>query len=122
MIEKNISSVVAYYTAMAHKDLHAMTPYLHQHVHLISPFGITHGKEAVLKAAEQFFSCFESLSIRAKFGSGNQVMIVIDVTCPPPVGLLRTAVLITFQDHLIASTELFHDTQVFDKKRDALSA
>lgn len=122
MTEKNIASVVAYYTAMSHKDLSSMEQYLHPNVQLISPFATIKGKETILKAAQQFFSLFESLTIRAKFGSGNQVMVVIDLACPAPVGILRTAVLITFQENLIASTELFHDTQLINKKRDGISA
>ena len=111
MIEKNIASVIAYYTAMANKNIATMEPYLHPTIKIISPFGTTTGKEAVLKGAEQWFNFFEGLTIRTHFGSGNQVMAVIDFNCPAPIGFLRSAVLITFKDNLIASTELFHDTQ-----------
>lgn len=122
MIHNNISIVEAYYAAMSKKNLAEMAQYLHPNVQLISPFAIIAGKDAVLNAAKQFLSIFESLTIRAKFGSGDQVMFVIDVKYPDPIGLLRTAVLVKIQDGLIASTELFHDTKVFDVNRDKISA
>lgn len=120
-MEKNISLVEAYYTAMNNKDLTKMAQYLHPSVELLSPFGTIKGKDAVLSSAEQFLKIFKSLSIRAKSSSENQVMFAIDVNYPDPVGLLRTAVLVTIKDNLIASTELFHDTKIFDLNKDKIT-
>jgi len=122
MVDQNISLVEAYYKAMGQKSLDQMENYLHPNVKLTSPFSTISGKEAVLNAAKHFFSVFESLTIRAKFGSANQVMLVIDVNCPAPIGKLRTAVFVTIQENLIASTELFHDTQPIIRKGDKISA
>lgn len=120
-MNNNISIVEAYYTAMGKKNLVDMAQYLHPNVQLISPFATITGKEAVLNSAKQFLHVFESLTIRAKCGSENQVMFAIDVNYPAPIGLLRTAVLVTIQDNLIASTELFHDTKIFDLNKDKIT-
>lgn len=111
MVEKNITMVKAYYTAMNEKNLTAMAPYLHQNITLITPLAKEIGKETILNSAQKFLSALESLSIRAICGTGNQVIAIIDMHCCAPIGMLRTAVFITFQDDLIISNELFYDTK-----------
>lgn len=47
------------------------------------------GKEAVLNAAKCFMGIFNTLTIRAKFGSEDQAMILYDVKIPNFSKLLR---------------------------------
>ncbi len=54
--------------------------------------------------------------IRTKFSSDNQVMLAYDLNCVSPIGTIRVAALMTFEDNLILSIELFFDARVFDKK------
>lgn len=122
MATNNISLVTKYYMAMGQKDIMQMSDYLHPDVILISPFGITNGKEEVLQAAKQFCNVFDALTIRTSCGSDNDVMLAIDVHCPAPIGLLRTAVLVTLKNNLIISTELFHDTSSIKQDLDGISA
>ena len=49
MTEKNVASAVAYYRAMADKDLTGMARYLHPDVHLISPMEELTGRRRFLQ-------------------------------------------------------------------------
>ena len=120
MSEKNIASAVAYYQAMGNKDLSAIEKYLHPDVRLISPMADIRGKDAVLNAVKHFLAVFNKLTIRAQFGAGDQAMMVYNLDCPAPFGIVRGAALLTFQGGLIIGYELFYDARPFEKKRDEI--
>ena len=113
MIEKNIALARFYYEAMDNKDLVSFHKFLHQDVRLISPFGVTQTKEAVLVSIQKFFDVFDTLTIDGAFGAGNQTVIIYDVHCPAPIGTIRAASYMTFKDGLIETIELLYDTQPF---------
>jgi hypothetical protein len=54
-------------------------------------------REAVLKAAKGFTGIFKTLTIRAKFGSEDQAMIVYDVEIPGLAKNLHAASLLSFR-------------------------
>lgn len=116
MSEKNITTALAYYQAMNNKDLSAMEKYLHPEVRLIGPLADLTGKNAVLGAIKHLVSAFNKLTIRAQFGSGEQVMLAYDIDFPAPIGVSRAAVLLTLQDGLIIRYELFFDARPFEKR------
>lgn len=116
MSEKNIASAVAYYQAMNKKDLSALEKYLHPNVQLKGPLADLTGKEAVLGAVKHLIAVINKLTIRAQFGSGDQVMIAYDIDFTSPIGISRAAALLTFQDNLIIRYELFFDARPFEKK------
>jgi len=116
MHKNNVEIAEAYYTAMAEKNLEGLEKYLHPDVQLITPFALVNGKTAVLDAVERLLAFFNTLTIRAKCGSGDEVMLAYDLDFPEPIGKIRTAVLMTFHDGLIIKYELFFDTRLFEKK------
>jgi ketosteroid isomerase-like protein len=116
MNEKNVASAVAYYQAMADKDLTAMARHLHPDVRLTSPMDDLDGKEAVLAAVKPLVNLIKSITVRAKFASEDQAMLAYDMEFAKPVGVCRTAVLMTFKDGLIARSELFFDARPFANK------
>lgn len=116
MSEKNIAIAVAYYQAMNKKDLSAMEKYLHPEVRLIGPLADITGKDAVLGTVKHLLAVFNTLTIRARFGAGDQVMLAYDIDFPAPIGISRAAVLLTFQDGLIIRYELFFDARPFEKR------
>ena len=122
MNKDNLSVAEAYYRAMGEKNILEMEKYLHPEVRLVGPLAEVDGKEATLEAASRFCGLLSKLTIRAKFGSGNQAMLAFDVACPAPIGNCRTAVLLTFKDHLIAHIELFLDARPFEKKQKEIFA
>jgi hypothetical protein len=101
--------------AMAEKNIAGMEKYLHPDVHFISPLAEKDGKAAYLDAAKNLMSFFKTLTIRTTFGSDDQAMVVYDFDFPAPIGHVRTAGLMTFQDGLITKIELFFDARPFEK-------
>lgn len=120
--ERNVTSAEAYYKAMNDKDLAGVARHLHPEVRFVGPMADLVGKEAVLEAAKRFVTLIKSLRVRAKFGSDDTAMLAYDVDFGEPIGICRTAVLMTFKEGLIASIELFYDARPFEKnlKKDAI--
>lgn len=116
MTEKNVASAVAYYRAMADKDLTAMARHLHPDVRLVTPMEELTGKEAVLEAAKRLLPVINSITEHAKFGSEDQAMLSYDMEFAAPVGVCRAAALMTFKDDLIIRNEVFFDARPFSKK------
>jgi ketosteroid isomerase-like protein len=116
MTEKNVVSAVAYYKAMADKDLTSMAPHLHPDVRLVTPMEELTGKETVLEAAKRLLPLINSIKVHAKFGSEDQVMLTYDMDFSAPIGVCRAAALMTFKDGLIMRNEIFFDARPFDKK------
>lgn len=106
---------VAYYTALGEKNIETVKKYLHPDIQFIDPQEKIVGKEAVLQAAKGFTSIFKSLTIRTKFGSEDQAMIVYEVEIPGLAKKLQAASLLSFQDELISKIELFYDSSGLGK-------
>ncbi len=115
MVEKNIVAAQAYYQAINNKDVAAAEKYLHADVVVTSPLDNLVGKEAVLKALNFFIPYVKNLTVRTACGGDNQVMLAVDVEYHEPIGMLKTAALMTFQDGLIVRNEIFFDARVFEK-------
>ena len=82
----------------------------------LGPLAQLEGKADVLEGAERFFHLFNSLNVRASFGSDTQAMLAYDLDFPTQIGSLRVAALLTFEDGLIRAIELFCDGRQFDQK------
>lgn len=102
---------IAYYTALGEKNIEAVKEYLHPDIQFIDPQEKVIGREAVLKAAKGFTGIFKTLTIRAKFGSEDQAMIVYDVKIPGLAKNLHAASLLNFREGLISKIELFYDSR-----------
>ena len=122
MNEKNLATAAAYYNAMNNKDISDVAQYLHADIQFKAPLAQITGKETVLEAAKGFMNVYNSLTIRAKFSSGNQVMLAYDLDCPAPIGLFMSAALMTFEDNLITRIELFYDARPFDTQKKQIFA
>ncbi len=120
MSKDNIDFAVAYYTAMGNKDLSGMEGHLHSQVHFLSPMVEMTGKQAVLEAAQKLFNNLNSLEIRAKCAAVDQVILVMDMDCSAPIGILRAASFLSFKDGLIVRIELFFDPRQFVSKKEEI--
>jgi|SRR5579862_3748849 len=109
----NVSIAEAYYKAWGEKDFAEMEKLLDPNAQLITPLEeiAVIGKEAILERLKKGAALFKALTIRAKFASGNQSMLVIDLEFPVPMEKMRSASLMTFQKGLITKIELFFDTK-----------
>ena len=110
MMEDTKAMGVAYYTALGKKNIEEVKEFLHPDIQFIDPQEKVIGREAVLKAAKGFTGVFKTLTIRSKFGSKDQAMIVYDVEIPGLSKILHAASLLSFQEGLISKIELFYDT------------
>ena len=117
MNNNNLTVAEAYYTAMSEKNVMGMGKHLHPDIHFLGPLAEIKGKEEFLEAAKGFTSFFKTLTIRAKFGSEDQAMLVYDLDFPAPIGKLPTAALLTFQEGLISKIELFCDGRPFEREK-----
>jgi hypothetical protein len=102
-----------YYKLVGEKNLEGIKNYLHPDVELIGPVGNLKGKDAVIKATGDYMNLFESLTIRSKFGTGDQAMIVYEADIPGIAKGFPAAVLLSFRDGLIVKSELFYDGSRF---------
>lgn len=126
MTKNNALIGEAYYIAMGEKNVAGMEKHLHPDVKFFGPLATATGKQAVLDGNSRFMTFFNSLKVRAKFGSSDQAMIVYDLEFPAPIGTLSSSSLMSFEDGLIIRIELFYDARPFDprfhetKKEEAL--
>ena len=112
-MKDTVTTAVAYYTALGNKNIEEVKKYLHSNIQFTDPQEQVVGKEAVLKAAQGFMGVFKTLSIRAKFGSEAQAVVIYEVEILNFAKALRAASLLSFQDSLISKIDLIYDTRCF---------
>lgn len=110
-----ITRAEEYYKLVGEKNGEGIKRYLHSAVEFYGPLATLKGRDAVVDATSNFMKVFASLTIRAKFGSGDQAMIVYDTDIPGISKNFPGASLLTFRDGLIVRIELFHDGTRFVK-------
>jgi hypothetical protein len=120
--ETNLATAENYYRFIVQKDMAGVAKVLHPDIRLLSPLAEVSGKDAVLDAVNRFASFLKGLNVRAKLGSSDAAMLAYDADFGDPIGICRSASLLTFKDGLIAHIELFHDARPFDAltKKDKL--
>lgn len=116
MHRNNLEIAESYYLAMGKKNTSEMAKYLHTDVEFIGPLAKMQGKEALIEASKKLICLYNSLDIRAKLSSEDQVMIAYDLDCPAPIGNFRVASLMNIRAGLIEKIELFYDARPFYKK------
>ena len=109
----------AYYTQVGKRNVEGFKPFLHADVEFYSPLAALKGKEAVVQATSNFMNVIQSLTIRSKFGTKDQAMIVYDVDIPGVDTKFPGASLMRFRDGLIDRIELFFDaSRVMEQKKE----
>lgn len=117
-MSNNMAIAELYYTAMGNKDISVIEKYASDNIRFIGPFAEFQGKQQYLQVSGNFIAEIESLNIRTIVGSGDQVTVIYDVHFPDPIGKIRGAALMDFQDGKVAKAELFYDTRAVERKRD----
>lgn len=116
----HVEQAIEYYKLVGEKNEQGIRKYLHQDVELFGPLATLKGKEAVFHATCNFMKTFKSLTIQAKFGEGDQAMIVYNVDIPGIAEDFPGASLLTFQEDLIVRIQLFYDGSRFLDKREEI--
>lgn len=109
-----------YYKLIAEKNVEEMKKYLHPDVEFYGPLASLKGKEVVIQATNNFMNMFKSLTIRAKFGTDEQAMIVYDVDIPGIAKEFPGASLLNFHEGLIVRIQLFYDGSRFLEKKEEI--
>ncbi|MBV9887835.1 MAG: nuclear transport factor 2 family protein [Acidobacteria bacterium] len=112
----NIDTAVAYYQAMNGKNVDGMAKQLHADVELVGPMDNLKGKEAVLESATKLSKMLKGINIRTKVFDADHAVLTYEMHFDEPIGICRTAAVMSFRDGLIARNELFFDTAPFKKK------
>ncbi|MES2121234.1 MAG: nuclear transport factor 2 family protein [Chlamydiota bacterium] len=108
-----------YYKLVGEKNVEGIKKCLCPDVEFYSPMAILKGRDAVVLATSHFMNAIESLTIRAKFGSADQAMIVYDVDMPGIAKHFPGASLLSFRDGMIVRIELFYDSaRAVEKKEE----
>jgi len=121
MEKSRVESAEKYYTLMSEKNVEGVKKYLHPDVEFYSLVTLK-GKAAVVEAIGGFMKVFNSLTVRAKFGAGDQAVIVYEVDIPGIAHDFPSAALLNFRDGLIVRIQLFFDGSRFiEKKKEVFS-
>jgi hypothetical protein len=105
--------VEAYVTIWEHKDLEGIGRRLHPDVRLVGPSLDLEGRQAVIDSIAAVLPLVRQYKVRSTFASDGSAMLAYDFVCDGPIGLCRTAELLTFEDGLVRSIELFYDARPF---------
>lgn len=115
--DNHLAIAEAYYGHMLQKNFAEMETCLHADVHFISPLAELSGRDAVVEAAKRLSQMLADITIRAKFATGDQIMLAYDFIFSGSIGKLRASVLMDFRDQQISKIELFYDARPFEEKR-----
>lgn len=115
-----LALIEKYYAAMGKKDTKEMDKYLHPEIICVGPIAVAKGKEQVLGGVQRLAKYYKKLTLRAKFATGNQVMVAYDLDFQEPIGHVSTAALLTFKEGLIFHLEIFYDGRPFESKKEEL--
>lgn len=102
-----------YYTQVGAKNIEGVKKFLDPNVEFTGPLATLKGRDAVVTANRHFMDSFNSLTIRAKFGEGDQAMIVYNVDIPGISNEFPGAALLTFREGMIVKIQLFYDGAPF---------
>ena len=117
MNKKNLKTAVSYYTAMNARDFDKMSCCLHPEVTCISPLDTIDTRGIVVAAAKNFSNLsFKTITIKEEFTSENKVVLLLETSCPEPVGCFRSTSVLSFEDGLISKIELFYDPRPFKRE------
>lgn len=106
-----------YYELLGEKRIEELQEFLSPDVEWLGPLATLKGRSAVVEANRNFAQVFTSLTIRTKFSSGNQAMIVYDVDIPGISNEFPGASLLSFQNGVIVRIQLFYDGSRFREKK-----
>lgn len=107
-----------YLAAWKRKDADGIARLVHPDVHLKSPVADLRGRGAFQAMCEKILPQLDNVIVRAKFATETQAMLVYDFVLKEPIGVTRTANLMTFEGELIRSVELFFDARAFENSAD----
>lgn len=106
-----------YLAAWKRKDIKAIERLVDPMIHMKSPITEVTGRDQFLQTCEKIFASLKDVKIHARFGAENEAIFVYDFSFNPPIGVVRTANLMTLEGGKIISLELLFDARPFGSSR-----
>ena len=105
----NIQIAEAYYSNILKGQKKEIPTFYHPDIEFITPLSELQGISSVAKAASGFSDAIQELKFRAKFENIDRVMMACDVLFKGSSELLKTAILMDFENEKIRRIECFYD-------------
>ena len=106
----------AFLNAFNEKDISKITAMVHPEIRFKSPLNEASNREGYLAVVRRLLANIKGLRIKSKFASGNQAMFAYDLNFNEPIGLVGSALLMTFEGDQIKDLEVFYDARRFEKE------
>jgi hypothetical protein len=103
----------AYLTAWETNDWLGIKRHIHPKARFKAPMLELNGHDRVTASLVRFSAKIQEFQVRSTFVSGDAAMFAFDLLCEPPIGACAMAELVTFEDGLVKTIELFCDAKVF---------
>ena len=111
-----------YIAAWKNKDADGIAACVASDVHFKGPNAETTGRDPFVAASRRMFPLLQEFRIRSLFVDADRAMFAYDFVCGEPIGVCRTAELVTIKDGLIVSSEIFFDARPFEQLAKRTSA
>ena len=102
----------AYLTAWETNDSLGIKRRIHPEARFKAPMLELNGHDRVTDSLVRISTRLQAFRVRSTFVSGNAAMFAVDLLCEPPIGSCAMAELVTFEDGLVKTIELFCDANV----------
>ena len=109
----NKRTASAYLDGWRKKDIAAIAATLHPEVTFTGPMTRFAGRDAVLASFEPLLPALLDMKTRHLLADGDRVAAVYDFVCAEPIGSVRMAELLGFDDGSVRSIEMFFDPRPF---------
>ncbi len=105
----------AYLGALQKKDLETIRSLVHPELNFKTPLMEFFNREDFLEATKRIMGVHQGIIVKSRFSSQDQAIFTYEIKFPDPIGVSRTANLMTIADSKIKSIELFYDARPFEK-------
>lgn len=105
----------AYLNALGKRDIAKITSMVDPAIWLKMPMAEVFNQNDFIMAVRRMLANLRELHILSKFSSGNQAMFLYEITFNDPVGVVRTASLMTMEGDKIKEMEVIFDARPFER-------
>lgn len=108
------TTVQTYLRGWKQRDPAAIAGILSDDVTFKGPMARTQGREAFMAAVAGMLPMVKDIDPRGLYFDGERAVAVYDVVCAEPIGICRTAELLTVEGDKLVASEVFFDARPFE--------
>jgi hypothetical protein len=105
----------AYLNALGKRDITKITSLVDEAIWLKMPMAEVFNQNDFIMAVRRMLANLRELHILSKFSSGNQAMFLYEITFNDPVGVVKTASVMTMEGDKIKEMEVIFDARPFER-------